>query len=156
MSPERGSLQGLLGASVPCDVTPGPAAIPFTAAAMVPKPNPNLPRLAAIQYKNGHLRQSIVASPPLYYGIERQNQPVALEQGARDAGNNSGEDGGQASAGRNLDRITALPALVSRHLSIIPLLAFFLLLFTGEWHALLVLWCCGAVDSCSPIRSALP
>ena len=75
MSPERGSLQGLLGASVPCDVTPGPAAIPFTAAAMVPKPNPNLPRLAAIQYKNGHLRQSIVASPPLYYGIERQNQP---------------------------------------------------------------------------------
>ena len=76
-------------------------------------------------------------SPPL-----RITQTVALEQGTRDAGDNSGEDGEQASAERNLDRVTALLALVSRHSSIIPLLAFFLLLFTGEWHALLVLWWC--------------
>ena len=49
-SPERGSLQGLLEASVLCDLIPGlafpshrPAAVPVAAAVMVPKPNPNLP-----------------------------------------------------------------------------------------------------------------
>lgn len=127
---------------------------------MVPKPNPNQPWLASIQYKNGHLRQSIVASPPLYYGIERQNQSKLslLNKGLETLATTPGKMAGKQSAGRNLDRVTALLALVSRHSSIIPLLAFFLLLFTGEWHALLVLWVvgCGAVDSCSPIRSALP
>src|SRR5436853_5244494 len=59
-----------------------------------------------------------------------------------------------ASAGQGLDRVTALLALVSRHSS-------------KSFHALLSsssflpasgtpFWCCGAVDSCSPIRSALP
>ena len=159
MAPERGSLQGLLGASVPCDVTlglafpnPSPGGYPpHSGPQTKPKPNPNLPRLASIQYKNGNLRQSIVASPPLYYGIERQNQSpitqtVALEQGARDAGDYSGEDGGQASAGRNLDRVTALLALATFVNHSTPcFLSPPLYRRVARPFGVVVLWCCGAV-----------
>ena len=73
------------GASVPCDVTPGLAFPKPIARRLFPSQLPwspnqtNLPQwLASIQYKNGPLRQGIVASPLLCYGIERQNAHATM------------------------------------------------------------------------------